>query len=178
MENSALKERIISEFIAVAAEYCRAFSNLHQFTPHDFASYSLKILPLLYLKASGLPDYDNYDRDAVEKFVAEEEWTRVKLELEKLFGKYDRYIEPIGRFGKNEEGSISENLADVYQDLKDFTQLIAFGIDDVVNEAVGEVKQNFTDYWGQRVVNSMKIIHSLYVKNKLSKEPIYTFPEE
>ncbi len=178
MENSNLKEQVITEFIVIAAEYCRAFSNLHQFTPHDFASYSLKILPLLYLRASALPDFEGYDRDAIEKFVAEEEWTRVKLQIAKMFGKYDRYVESIGRFGKNEEGSISENLADVYQDLKDFTQLIAFGIDDVANEAVGEVKRNFTEYWGQRVVNSMKVIHTLYVKNKLSKEPVYNLSED
>ena len=176
MELNDLQEKTITDFILIAAEYCRAIDNLHQYSPHLFASYAVKILPLLYIKASVLPSIEDYDRDAVEKFVAEEEWTKVKIRLETIFGKHDNYIETVGRFEESEEASISENLADIYQDLKDFTQLMAFGINDVKQEAVGEVKRNFTDYWGQRTVNSLKMIHNLYVGNKLSKEPL--FPEE
>ena len=172
METSNLHEKDITDFITIASEYCRALDNLHQYTPHTFASYSVKILPLLYLKASVLPDYENYDRDAIEKFVAEEEWNKVRLQLQKIFGKHDSYIEIVGRFGKKEPGSLSENMADIYQDLKDFTQLIALGIEDVTMEAVGEVKRNFDDYWGQRAVNSLKILHTLYTKNKLSKDTV------
>ncbi|MDD2564195.1 MAG: DUF5063 domain-containing protein [Salinivirgaceae bacterium] len=176
METNNLHEKTITDFITIAAEYCRAIDNLHQYSPHLFASYAVKISPLLYIKASILPDFEDYDRDLVEKFVAEEEWTKVKIRLEIIFGKHDNYIETVGRFEENEEASISENLADIYQDLKDFTQLMAFGINDATREAVGEVKRNFTDYWGQRAVNSLKMVHALYIGNKLSKEPL--FPDE
>lgn len=176
MELDNLQEKAITDFISIATEYCRAIDNIHKYSPHLFASYSVKILPLLYIKASMLPDIEDYDRDAVEKFVAEEEWTKVKLQLEAIFGKHDNYTEIIGRFGETEEGSISENMADIYQDLKDFTQLMVFGINDAAREAVGEVKRNFIEYWGQRTVNSLKVIHALFVGNKLSKEPL--FPEE
>ena len=146
MDNSEINERLITEFVTMSAEYCRALNSLDQFTPHGFATFSLQLLPMLYVRAFSLPSFDDYDREAVEN-LSQEEWTRVKLQLSKLFGKNDKYAEQFTRFGDEATESLSENLADVYQDLKDFTQLIAFGIDDAIVEAVGEVKHNFEDYW-------------------------------
>lgn len=173
MNNSELNEQLISEFITIAGEYCRALNCLHQFTVHGFATLLLRILPILYIKALNLPLYEDYDRDSVEKFVTEEEWTRVKLQLSKMFGKTDKFNEQIGRFENNQTETISENLADIYQDLKDFTQLVALGIDDTIAEGVGEVKYNFEQYWGQRLLNSLKIIHHLYFNNKFSKQNVF-----
>ncbi len=177
MNNNDINEKLISEFITMSAEYCRALNSIEQFTPYGFATFSLKLLPILYIKAFNLPTFDDYDRDAVEKFVSEEEWTRVKIQLSKLFGKNDEYIETYTRFGETQTESLSENLADIYQDLKDFVQLVSFGINDAIAEAVGEVKFNFENYWGQRLLNALKVIHNLYFDNKFSKEHMFKITE-
>ena len=117
MDNSEINERLITEFVTMSAEYCRALNSLEQFTPYGFATFSLQLMPMLYVRAFSLPSFDDYDREAVEKFVTEEEWTRVKLQLSKLFGKNDKYAEQFTRFGDGATESLSENLADVYQDL-------------------------------------------------------------
>ena len=59
------------------------------------------------------------------------------------------------------EASISENIADIYQDLKDFILSYRIGTLDVMNYALGECRTNFQQYWGQRLVNGLRAIHSL-----------------
>jgi len=163
MDNKDLTNKYIDDFTIVAKEYCYIVNNAMQYSYSQLVSYMVTMLPMLYLKASMLPDYDDYDREAVSKFVSEEEWTRVRLQVKKNFGEHDDYFEIQGRFGQSEQTSISENLADIYQDMKDFTELVSYELEESIIEAVGEVKKNFIDYWGQRAVNALKIIHLLYV---------------
>ena len=64
---------------------------------------------------------------------------------------------------KDSEGpvtsSISENMTDIYQDIKDFLLLYQTGTDEVMNDAVWECRMNFETFWGQKLVNSMRAIH-------------------
>ena len=59
------------------------------------------------------------------------------------------------------ESSISENIADIYQDLKDFILSYRIGTLEVMNDALGECRNNFEQYWGQRLVNGLRAIHNL-----------------
>ena len=57
--------------------------------------------------------------------------------------------------------SISENLADIYQDLKDFIMLYRTGDELVMQEALWECQENFRTYWGQKLVNGLRAVHAL-----------------
>jgi hypothetical protein len=57
--------------------------------------------------------------------------------------------------------SISENFADIYQDVKDFITAYKIGTLEVMNDALWDLNQNFYQYWGQKIVNSMRAIHQL-----------------
>ncbi|HON17552.1 MAG TPA: DUF5063 domain-containing protein [Salinivirgaceae bacterium] len=168
MEQSEIQQRAIVDFISLSGEYCQVCNKLYKLTPKQFAGFLLRILPMLYLKVQQLPDYDNYDPDMVEKFVTEEEWKKIQLHSSILFGKYDQYYESDVRTNQFEHKYISENLADIYQDLKDFTQLVALGLEESLIEAIGEVKKNFKLYWGQPLVNSLRVLHHLYFSELLS----------
>ena len=50
--------------------------------------------------------------------------------------------------------SISENLADIYQDLKDFALSYRTGDEFVMQEALWECVDNFKNYWGQKLRNN------------------------
>jgi hypothetical protein len=66
--------------------------------------------------------------------------------------------------------SISENMADIYQDLKDFLLLYQTGTDEVMNDAVWECRLNFESFWGQKLVNSMRAIHKfIYSGEEIGK---------
>ena len=56
--------------------------------------------------------------------------------------------------------SISENLADVYQDLKDMILNFNSANGSVMIEAIVFCKDNFKNVWGQKLLSSLVAIHN------------------
>lgn len=160
----------VLEFVAVATEFTIVTDELYNYSQKQFIQYAAKLLPLLYIKAQLLPDATAEDPESVEKFVSEEEWTKIKLQVEQLMGDLDEYKENIGRFEANETNSISENFADIYQDIKDFTSLYNTAVDELMNDAIAEVKRTFSEYWGQRLVNTLRILHFYLYNEELQND--------
>jgi hypothetical protein len=156
----------VIEFATVANEYCSFIEAVEQFPRKDFITRTQKLFPLLYLKAALLPEPDiEMSEDAPEKFVSEEDYNFILHKLEEKFGQFDAYHEvfdpSIQYSAEPLEASISENIADVYQDLKDFILLYRIGTLDVMNDALWECRNNFEQYWGQRLVNGLRALHNL-----------------
>lgn len=63
--------------------------------------------------------------------------------------------------------SISEDLTDIYQDIKNFITIFERGITENMNDALYVCMENFKAYWGQKLVNVLRALHSL----KYSTEP-------
>jgi len=122
-----------------------------------------RILPLMYLKASLLPQLEPYFDDGNEKFVTESDWVALNETLREKFGTANDFPEVFDE--KAEETgvpaitTISENMADMYQDMKDFLLLYQTGTPEVMNDAIWECRLNFETFWGQKLVNSLRAIH-------------------
>ena len=103
--------------------------------------------------------------DTPEKFVSEEDYNFLLHKLEEKFGQFDAYQEvfdPSIQYSEEAlEASISENVTDIYQDLKDFILSYRIGTLEVMNDALWECRNNFEQYWGQRLVNGLRAIHNL-----------------
>ena len=156
----------VIEFATVANEYCSFIEAVDQFQRKDFIIRVQKLFPLLYLKAALLPEPDiNMSEDAPGKFVSEEDYNFILHKLESKFGQFDAYHEvfdPSMQYSEIAlEASISENIADVYQDLKDFILAYRIGTLEVMNDALWECRNNYEQYWGQRLVNGLRAIHNL-----------------
>ena len=57
--------------------------------------------------------------------------------------------------------SIAEDLADVYQAVKDFVCQFQSGLNETMHDALATVRQHFAEYWGQTVVNTMRALHEV-----------------
>ena len=128
----------------------------------------------MYLKASLLPQLDPFFEDGNEKFVTEADWTDLNESLKEKFGTANDYFEVFDEKINETEGSvissISENMADIYQDIKDFLLLYQTGTGEVMNDAVWECRMNFENFWGQKLVNSMRAIHKfIYSGEEIGK---------
>ena len=91
-----------------------------------------KLLPLLYLKGSLLPQLGAEDDTALEHFVTEEKWEEVFTHISKKLEKDDSYFliddeAYVVKGAENGKASIAEKLADAYQDMKDFVMLYQKG---------------------------------------------------
>jgi hypothetical protein len=166
MENSSepVYSRNVIEFVAVANEFCKYAEHAQELKGDELLKILQRILPLMYLKASLLPQLEPFFEDGNEKFVTEGDWTIIHDSLREKFGTADDYMEIFDEKAKESEGaivaSVSENMADIYQDIKDFLLLYQTGTNEVMNDAIWECRLNFESFWGQKLVNSMRAIHS------------------
>ncbi len=166
--------RNVVEFVAVANEFCKYSEHASELKGDELLKIFQRILPLMYLKASLLPQFDPFFEEGNEKFVTESDWIRVHDTFREKFGTADDYLEVFDDKMKESEGpvisSISENMADIYQDMKDFLLLYQTGTNEVMNDAVWECRLNFETFWGQKLVNAMRAIHKfIYSGEEIGK---------
>lgn len=155
------------EFVTVAAEYCAYIEQSEQRRKCDFVSTMLKLLPLLYLKASMMEPVEGDEEFLPEAFLSEADYEFVRLTLAGIMGDDDDYLDfndENVRF--NDEvmaKTVSEDLSDIYQALKNFVETYKLGMEEHMYEAVTAVHEAFDLYWGQDLVNAMRALHK--VKN-------------
>lgn len=167
MENNTqpIFDKNTVEFVTVAAEMCGFLERASRLKRREFVDTSLKLLPLLYLKASLLPECEQIDEFPPETFVTEADYEQLRVSVSALMGDRDDYLEvflddmmysdtPIKQ-------SISEGLADIYQALKDFICVYQLGLDRTMNDALAVVRDAFAEFWGQRLVNVMRALHEV-----------------
>ena len=166
--------RNVIEFVAVANEFCKYAEHASELKGDELLKILQRILPLMYLKASLLPQLNPFFEDGNEKFVTESDWIIIDDTLKEKFGTANDYLEVFDEKINESEGpvvsSISENMADIYQDMKDFLLLYQTGTGEVMNDAVWECRMNFENFWGQKLVNSMRAIHKfIYSGEEIGK---------
>jgi len=167
MENrtQVIFDRNTVEFVTVAAEFCAFLERAESRKRSDFVDTALKILPLLYIKALMVPSCEMLGDNAPENFVTEEDYEVMRLTLANLMGEKDDYLEvflqdmvysdtPIKK-------NISEDLADIYQDIKNFVSVFKLGFDETMHDSLAICMENFALYWGQTLVNTMRALHDV-----------------
>ena len=83
----------VIEFVTVANEYCATLEIIDELNRKDFVHKMQKIFPLLYLKASLLPEVEDMLEDEPEKFVSEEDYNYLHRKLQAKLGEHDAYLE-------------------------------------------------------------------------------------
>lgn len=153
------------EFVTVAAEYCSFIERSRGADKKSFVDTALKILPLLYLKASLIPECELIGEGDLEVFVTEDDYEYVRLAVAHVMGAQDDYLEvfhPDMAYSDTPiKKTISEDLADIYQDLKDFIGVFQLGMNVTMNDSLCVCKDHFAEFWGQRLVNTMRALHDV-----------------
>lgn len=165
--NQIVYSKNVVEFVTVANEFCATIENAARFTPNENLEKLQKLMPLLYLKAAVLPKNERIADDELEKFVSELDYNSLQQKWLELLGEHDSFYEvfdPNIQFGdETVTASISENLLDIYQDLKDFVTAYSIGNEEVMNDTLSECIYHFNDFWGQQLVNVLRAVHMLVV---------------
>jgi hypothetical protein len=157
-----LYSRKVIDMLTVSNEYCLFMEKAEDFTSDEVFQYMQKLLPLIYLKASLLPVIPVNDENAAEHFVTEEQWENLFNTLSIKFGSDDIYYF-IDLHEKSHSdpvrASLSENLTDLYQDLKDFVLLYQKPLRTSQENAVRDCKNLFETRFGYRLINAQQAIH-------------------
>ena len=173
INDDPLYSKNVLEMITVANEFCLFLEEAEKYEKSFFLSYFQKVCPLLYLKGSLLPVITVSDENANERFVNEEQWEIIFQSVKNILKEDDEYwhsksvskteLEPL-------KGSIAENLADIYQDMKDFIFLYQKNSRAAKENAVQECKRLFESHWGYICIQIQKTIHHLLYKEKMTDE--------
>jgi hypothetical protein len=170
MEEDYLKSVVYSpavvEFVTVAVRFCAYLENLASEDKAEFTSTTIKLLPLLYIKATLLPDNEPVLDEEVETYVDEETYTLITAKIATVLKESDTYLEVFLQDMKYSEtpisAFISEDLADIYQDVKDFACVYETGMTENMNDALYTCNEHFKNYWGQKLVNVLRALHSVH----------------
>jgi hypothetical protein len=160
----------VVEFVAVANEYCKYAEHASEIKGDEMLRIMQRILPLLYLKASLLPPLEPVFEDGNEKFVTEADWSSIHDAIRRIMGSADDFSAEMGEklddSGIPVPVSLSENMADIYQDLKDFILLYQTGTEEIMNDATWECKMNFETIWGEKLLNVVRAVHRFLYSGK------------
>ena len=121
-----------------------------------------------------LPPCETIGDEAPETFVTEETYEIVRMNLAGILADRDDYLDvfvsdmkysdqPITRY-------ISEDLADIYQDIKDFIFVFQLGLNETMNDSLAICQENFRLYWGQKLVNTLRALHEVKYSNTQEEE--------
>ena len=153
------------EFVTVAVQLCLYLEQVAEQEKSDFIEKMLCLLPLLYLKARLLPKANEEMDGYPERFVTEQEYEDLRQMVAQKLGSDDAYLEvfvedmrysdePITAF-------ISENIADIYQELKDLACNYQTREEAVMNDALVSCLEGFEQHWGQKLLNVLRPLHAL-----------------
>lgn len=163
--NSIVYSKNVIELITVANEFCSFLERAEELESPDFLSRLQKLLPFLYIKASLIPEIEFEAEDDLEKYVTEIDYNLIQQNVIHHLGANDDYQEVFlsgMQFSESAlTSSISENVADIYQDIKDLVMSFRTLNDEVMEQALWECRSNFTQIWGQKLVNCLRAVHNV-----------------
>lgn len=168
-DEDILASRAVLEMLTVANEYCLFFEKAQNYPREDILSYFQKLAPLLYLKGSLLPQVEPDEDTFNERYITEEQWEDLFKILREKFGKDDVYYVHDHNFD-TVEVSLSDNLADIYQDMKDFVMLYQKNIYFSRQNAVAQIRTLYYDHWGLRVLDALRAVHYLLFRDKVDPD--------
>ena len=154
------------EFLTVSVEFCKFIENI-QSDKADFLNKLSKLLPLIYLKAAMVETKSAIYDEAPEKYVDENYYEAVRGDIQNLLGNKDQYLTAIhpdiALSDSVIAASISEDIADVYQSLKDFVEVAKTGNEDLMNDALIICIDDFRAFWGTRLLSAELAIHQVII---------------
>ena len=167
VDKSPVYSRDVMELVTVAVEYCAFLEQTEGRTRMSFVDTLMKLLPLLYLKAVLLPKYEVLDGEYLaEDFVTEDNYNIVRANINIIMGEKDDYLDVFMEDMKYSESpiltTVSENLADIYQEVKNFVMAYRNAPDEEqMMNALAEGKESFQFSWGQKLVNVQRALHEV-----------------
>ncbi|MBP5317868.1 MAG: DUF5063 domain-containing protein [Paludibacteraceae bacterium] len=154
------------EFVTVAVEYCLYLEHIREKNAEDLCTVMQKMLPLLYLKASLVEKPVAIELADAPVYVTEIEYEQMRLAVSELLGGQDDYL------NGDEACSLSEDLTDIYQDLKDMAMNYKSGDRELTEAALGNCLDNFEDYWGRKLLLALRHLHELRYSDKADQDEL------
>ena len=164
-QEHVVKQQNVQDLIYWCAAIVVYLERMDEPTRTEFTEKMLYYLPLLYVKTKQLPSLQPVLDGEPERFVTEMDYNTIQQKVAGIFGSDDAYLEvfveemqysdePITAF-------ISENIADIYQEIKDLACNYQTREEAIMNDALVSCLEAFEQHWGQKLLNVLRPLHAL-----------------
>ena len=164
----------VIDFVKLAADYCLKLEHCREAAPRELVKAMLGSLPYLYIKGNELTGTVEDNGLVADAQVTEDDYNYVRGGLYEVLGRYDEYLDVFVEEMKYSDKpilrSVSEDLADIYQDLRNFLATYRDGIDELMLAALYDVLDNFKTDWGQKCVNVLRALHDILYQQMQDEE--------
>ena len=155
----------IVSFVEAAKAYCRLIEERESYTLASFIEACTPLLATLYLRATTLPDIEDLSDDKVSGPITTDEWKVLFKNLSEYLGKYNMYSDVFDPVLVDEaevtSGSLADDLADIYRDLKNGFLIIEQENGNTIGDVIWEWKFSFGTHWGVHLTGALRVLHSL-----------------
>lgn len=165
-EDNYLYSQPVLDFVTVSTEYCKYLEQCEGKELDDLLRVMRGLLPMIYLKATLLgdvPDAAGWN----EKKLTEADYDFVRGAVAQIMGEKDDFLDVfVEDFRYSEHPvlcTVSENLADVYQQLRELVEAFREGYEESMQVALYDVMDEFNMQWGQKLLNALRAIHDVSV---------------
>jgi hypothetical protein len=160
-----MKGPLVKEFVDVAADFCHLMEQASKKRTGELFNDLQRILPEIYIKASRLPKPRYCYEEESKRFVTEDDYARIHDALQQK-------IELVNGIARMTNGNrtdqhemlsfvMAENLADVYEELKNFVSFYQIGLSTAMNDAVWICRTSYEQGLGLKLIESLKILHTV-----------------
>lgn len=157
----------VLSFVRAANETATFLETLKDKNARDFITEAMGHLSMAYSTMLKVGEAEPVNESGGEASVSEQEWAEVFQRIQILLGPHNEILRPAEEDEYDDSDlvshTISEDLADVYQELRDFTSLYSRGLEELMNDSLWEVKGRFMEHWGKKLLRSLSSLHDLYV---------------
>ncbi len=162
----------VLEFLRSSQNFCRWIEDREVSDVKSYVQQGLKILPQLYSLMISIPATEPAFDEGVEKFVSEEDWSMVYKKFAEILGSMNDYndIADKAEYDRSELiiRQISEDISDIYQDIRDFLEVFQNSPEEIMNDALWECKIQFENSWGDKVLRVSRAMHNVYMSDDIS----------
>ncbi len=167
-DNNIVYAPVTLDFVTIGVEFCSFLEKMEVKSRTEWAKTMLRILPLLYVKATLLPSVEVIDDQMAEVFVKEQDYMLIANQVASVLAEEDVYldvfVEDMKYSDRPVSSFVSEDIADIYQDIRNFVSVYQHGLEETMVFALNDIAENFRAYWGQKLVNVLRPLHALVYK--------------
>ena len=160
--NSFLYSQPVLDLITIATEYCKQVEQTEGEERNHFIEVMRGILPMIYLKMSLLGDVPEIPGFNEGK-LTEADYDYIRHNVAAILAERDDYLDVFVEDFKYSDQpvlcTISENLADIYQVLRELVETFREGFEEPMQVALFEAVEKFKLYWGQTLLNALRALH-------------------
>jgi len=164
-EFSSIYSADVLEFVTVATDLCAFLEQCGEEKILTFCTKALKLLPQLYLKGLSLSTIEMEEEGEMEHLVTEDDYNFIRETVASVMGSDDDYLDVFLEDMKYSDRpilkTVSEDMADIYQDLRNFIAVYGQGLDETMYASLAEVQKAFREYWGGRCLSVMRALHEI-----------------